>query len=148
MEHFNKAVWTSKNVFLKQSINPVRNKSNSFTVFMLTLLVRLELSENTLPLPKHGDIIPTRDPNKRKWDSHVLSRPLNWYEDATVFCMFIFIFCLEPRLRKDTRIKITSTTVIVIFWKVSFLEVLVQSSFSKIMRCIDNSILNTKCPIY
>ena len=58
---------------------------------MLTLLVRLELSENTLPLPKHVDIIPTRDPNKRKWDSHVLSRPLNWYEDATVLCVHFHI---------------------------------------------------------
>ena len=43
---------------------------------MSTKFVRLELSETTLPLPKHGDIIlNSMTRTKEKEDSHVLGRP-------------------------------------------------------------------------
>ena len=42
------------------------------------------------------------------------------YEDAMVFCVFIFIFCLEPTLGKDIWMRATSPTVMVIFSKVLF----------------------------
>ena len=41
-----------------------------------------------------------------KWDSHVLGGlTFEWYEDAMVFCVFMFVFhffCLEETLGEDT----------------------------------------------
>ena len=76
---------------------------------------------------------------------HVLSRPgfcmkISWY----TVCSFLF-FCLEPTLGKDAWMRATSTNVMVIFSKMPFWKLLghnyIQSSFSTISRCIDNSIL-------
>ena len=44
-----------------------------------------------------------------------------WYEDAMVFLVFIFIFFrLKPTVKKDTWRRATSVTVMVICMKVSF----------------------------
>ena len=43
-----------------------------------------------------------------------------WYGDAMVFRVFIFIFCLETTLRKDTWMRATFATVVVIFLTVPF----------------------------
>ena len=69
--------------------------------------VRLEFLEKTLPLPKHVDIIvSSMTQTLGKWDSHVLSGlTFEWYEDAMVFCVFMFVFhffCLEATLGEDT----------------------------------------------
>ena len=68
-----------------------------------------------------------------------------WYEDAMVFRVFIFIFCFEPSLGKDISMRATSTTVMVIFLKVPFQTLFdhnfIQSSFSTVARCIDRNIL-------
>ena len=51
-----------------------------------------------------------------------------------VFCVFIFIFiffCLEPTLGKDTWMRVTSATAIVIFSKVLFRKLL-DHSFVKV----------------
>ena len=61
-----------------------------------------------MPLPKHADIIvSSMTQTLEKWDSHVLSGPLNWnfewYGDA--YCVFMFLFqffCLEATLGEDT----------------------------------------------
>ena len=62
-----------------------------------------------------------------------------------VFRVFIFIFCLESVLGKDTWMRAASVTAMVIFLKVSFWKLLdhsyIQSSFSTIVRYIDKSIL-------
>ena len=42
------------------------------------------------------------------------------YEDVMVSRVFIFIFCLEPTLGKDTWLGTTSATVMVIFSKAPF----------------------------
>ena len=59
MKHFNKAVWNSKS-FFKESVNPVRNSYNSFTVFMQMLNVDLDclvrVIGKALTLPKHENI--------------------------------------------------------------------------------------------
>ena len=53
---------------------------------------------------------------REKWNSHVLSiLSFEWYEDAMVFRVSIFIFCLEPTLGKDTWMRATSTTVMAMF---------------------------------
>ena len=46
------------------------------------------------------------------------------YEDAMVFRVFIFIFCLEPALRNITWMRETSATVVVFFPKKSFWKLL------------------------
>ena len=43
-------------------------------------------------------MIPTRE----RWDSLVLSRfGFKQYEDAMIFCVFIFTFCLEPTGKEE-----------------------------------------------
>ena len=62
-----------------------------------------------------------------------------------VFCVFIFIFCLEPTLGKDTWMRASSATVMVFFSKLPFWKLLdhnyVQTSCSRIARHIEKSIL-------
>ena len=57
---------------------------------------------------------------------------LQWYEDAMVFCVVIFIFCLEQTSAKDTFLEVPYWTLLDHFY--------VQSPFSTITRHIDNSI--------
>ena len=45
---------------------------------------------------------------------------IEWYVDAMVFRVFIFIFCLETALGKYTWMRATSATVMVILSKVPF----------------------------
>ena len=62
-----------------------------------------------------------------------------------VFLVFIFIFCLESTLGKDTWMTAASVTVMVIFSKMLFWKLLdhnyIQSYVSAIARYIDKSIL-------
>ena len=87
------------------------------------------------------------DSNKKKWDSHVLSRLDFWmvWRCHGIPCVYFYFFCLEPTLGKDTWMRATSTTVMVIFSKVLFWKLLdhnhLQSSFSIITRHIGNIIL-------
>ena len=67
-----------------------------------------------------------------------------WYEGDMVFRVFFCCyFCLEPTVRKNTWMRTTSVTVMVIFFESGILKVTyyVQSPFSTITRHIDNSIL-------
>ena len=63
-----------------------------------------------------------------------------WYS----VCSFLF-FCLEPTLRKDTWMRVTSAAVMIIFSKVLFWKLhnhnFVQSFFPTITRHFDKSIL-------
>ena len=63
-----------------------------------------------------------------------------WYSA----CSFLF-FCLEPTLRKDTWMRVTSAAVMIIFSKVPFWKLhnhnFVQSFFPTITRHFDKSIL-------
>ena len=101
----------------KQSIKPVRNTYNSF--------IECQLSLTDYIFRKNFAFTKTSMTQTREnWNSHVLSRPdfwmvFEWYGDIMVFCVFIFIyfFCLEPTLRKDTWKRATSATVMVIFRK-------------------------------
>ena len=68
------------------------------------------------------------------------------YEDTMVSGKFIFIFCLEPTIRKDTWMNTTSVTVMFFFFsKVPFFKLLdrsyVQSPFSVITRHVHNCVL-------
>ena len=60
---------------------------------------------------------------KGKWDS---IRKFKWYEDATVFGVFILFiylftyFCLEPTVKKETWMRTTSVTVMEFFSRVPF----------------------------
>ena len=48
------------------------------------MLVRLELSEKFLPLPKHGDILLNyMTQTRERWDSHVLNEPV--FHDSLLF---------------------------------------------------------------
>ena len=63
-----------------------------------------------------------------------------WYEDDMVSVGFIFIFCLESTLGKYTWVRVTFTTVMIIFSKVPWKlldHYYVQSRFSKIARHVD-----------
>ena len=65
------------------------------------------------------------------------------------YCVFFFIFCLEPKAIKYTCMWLTSVTVMVIFWKVLFWKLLdhshVQSSLSTITgHTVSNVLKNTQ----
>ena len=85
------------------------------------------------------------DPNKRKTILPCFEWTWLLYKNIMVYRVFIFIFCLEPTLGKDTWMRATSTNVMVIFSKMPSWKLLghncIQSSFSTISRFIDNSIL-------
>ena len=51
-----------------------------------------------------------------------------WCEDAMVFHVFIFIFCLGPTLRKDTQVAATSDTVTVIFSNMPYSKFLLHNN--------------------
>ena len=53
-----------------------------------------------------------------------------------VFRVLIFIFCLEATVRESNWMRTTSVLVMVIFFETDILKV--QSSFSRIMRHLDN----------
>ena len=59
-----------------------------------------------------------------------------WYEGAMLFCVFNFIFYLEPTVRNNTWMVTTSVTVKAIFSKVAFWKLpnhsYAQNSFSTI----------------
>ena len=66
------------------------------------------------------------------------------YEDAMIFCAFIFIFCLEPTVREQL-MRTTSVTIIVFFFESTNLKLLdhsyVQISFAAIRKNFDKGIL-------
>ena len=84
---------------------------------------------------------------KEKHDSLVLSRSdlwmvWRWHGISRVHCYY---FCLEPTVTKDTWMRTTSVTVMVIFFKSGILKVtgsqLCSNSFATITRHIDNCVL-------
>ena len=78
-----------------------------------------------------------------KWNSHVFGRPKFWMilRCYRISCVHIYSFAFG----KETWMRATSATLMVIFLKVPFWKLLHhnydQSSFSKIMRHIDKNIL-------
>ena len=81
---------------------------------------------------KHGSLVLNRCDFWMVWRRHGIPRVRYYY------------LCLEPTVRKDTWMRTTSVTVMVIFSKVAFWKLLdhsyVQSPFSTNTRHIDNSI--------
>ena len=73
-----------------------------------------------------------------------------WYEDHMV--LRVYYFCLEPTVTKDTWIRTTSITVMVIFLKVAFWKLLdhsyIQSPLSAVTRHTDNNILKDTLQFY
>ena len=102
MKYFNKAVWNSKNVFFKQSINPVRSTYNLFTVFMLPLNVnwvcQARVSRKNFAFTKTCRylILSSMTQTREKWDCHVLSRPDFWMvwrcHSILFFYFYLFIY--------------------------------------------------------
>ena len=88
--------------------------------------VRSELTVVTLASPKHGKIIrKSMSQTKEKHYSLVLSRSGLWmvWRWHGILCVYCY-FCLEPTVRKDTwRMRTTSVTVMVIFFKIGILKV-------------------------
>ena len=82
-------------------------------------------------------------------DSVVVSRCGFWMvEDSMLSGKVILFFYLEPTIRKDTWMRTTSVTVMVVFSKVPlFFQLLdysyVQSSFSVIKRHVDCNVLKS-----
>ena len=71
-----------------------------------------------------------------------------WYEGSMLSGKVILFFYLEPTIRKDTWMRTTSVTVMVVFSKVPlFFQLLdysyVQSSFSVIKRHVDCNVLKS-----
>ena len=84
---------------------------------------------------------------KEKWDDNTsgVDVTFEWYENAMVFRVLIFIFLFKINEKKGHLDKNDFHTVMEVFPKMLFWKLLdhsdVQSSFSTIMRHIDNSIL-------
>ena len=57
---------------------------------------------------------------REKWDCLALNlAEFTGYKDAMIFCVFIYIFCLESMLREQ-QMRMTSVTIMVFFSKVPF----------------------------
>ena len=84
---------------------------------------------------------------KEKWDYNApgVDVTFEWYENAMVFRVLIFIFLFKTNEKKGHLDKNDFHTVMEVFPKILFWKLLdhsdVHSSFSTIMRLIDNSIL-------
>ena len=68
---------------------------------MSTTFVRLQLSEQVLSLPKHGNVILNSiTQTSEKWDSHVwVGMTFEWYEDAMIFHVVIFLFSFRSNFK-------------------------------------------------
>ena len=91
---------------------------------------------------------------KEKCDSLAFSRSDLWvvWKWHRIPRVHRYYFCLEPTVRKNTWMRTTSITVMVIFSKVAFWKLLdhcyVQSLISTITRHIDNNILKDTQQFY
>ena len=91
-----------------------------------TKFVRSELTVETLASSKYRKIIlKLHAQTKKKHDSLVLSRSdlwmvWRWHGIPRAFCYYL---CLEPTVRKDTWMRTTSVTVMVIFFESGILKV-------------------------
>ena len=99
-----------------------------------TKFVRSELTVENLASPKHGKmILKVHVPNKKKHDSLVLSRSDLWmvWRRHGIPRVFCYYFCLEPTVRKDTWMRTTSVTVMVVFFESGILKVTWSQLYSK-----------------
>ena len=117
--------------FIKRSRNSVRNMYNSFTIFMQMLNVDCVCQVRVIR--KNFNFSQTWKYNTKFHDPWT---PLFWadvtfelYEDTMVFGKFIFIFCLEPTIRKDTWMNTTSVTVVAFFQKCHSSSYLITAMF-------------------
>ena len=83
---------------------------------------------------------------RKKWNSLVLSRVgFKGYEDTMIFCVFIFIFCLEPTVREQPD-ENDSRSYYGVYFESTILKLIdhsyVQSSLARITRHFDNGIWN------
>lgn len=134
--------------FWKKNTNPVRNKYNSFNIFIQTFnvekicQVRVN-SKNFVSIQTCGNNTKNHALNKRKiWHPcfkyiwYLNGMKMSWYSVCSL--LFCFFVCLEPMVRKDTWMKTISVTFRVIFSKMAFSKLLfrshVQSSFSTIYQ--------------
>ena len=90
-----------------------------------TTFFRSELTVENLASPKHGKIIPKVHVPKRNVTSLFwVDLSFEWYEDVTVFRVFIvIIFYLESTVRKDNWMRTAFVTVMVIFFESGILKV-------------------------
>ena len=98
--------------------------NNLFNVFMQTLIVEKVYqvrvtSKNFGFTQTRGNNNEVHVPKKEKYDSLVLSRSDLWMVSRCHGTprVYSYYFCLEPTLRKDTWMRRTSVTVMVIFFK-------------------------------
>ena len=84
---------------------------------------------------------------KEKYNSLVLSRSYSWmvWRCHGIQRVYCYNFCLKPTFTKDSWMRTTSFTIMLIFLKVEFWKLLgysyAQSSFSTIRKHIEHSIL-------
>ena len=115
---FKRVVWNSKYNFSKQSINPSRN--TFWFIYLIhanvefQLISQVRLIRKKLTLQKHGDII-INSMTQEESGTRIfwIDLTFEWYEDAMISRVIIFIFCLEPALGKDTWVRATFATVMV-----------------------------------
>ena len=141
---------------MKRFLNKAYTQLEKYLIYLLfsskcwtwTKFVRLlsGYQKNTLSLPKHGNITSNSVTKTReKWDFFTFSLPDFRMIRRCLGIQCVSFFCLEPTVKKDTLMRMTSVTVMITFSKVTIWELLdhsyVQSSFSTSTRYINNSIL-------
>ena len=127
--------------FYRQGINPGKTHEIhlpfSCKRWTSTKIIRLKLSGNFNFTQACRYDIKLNEPSKRKVGLPCSEETFKGYEDIMIFCAFIFIFCLEPTVKKQP-MTTTSVTIMVIFFEKTILELLdhsyVESSFANIRR--------------
>ena len=122
-------MWNSNNVFVnKVQLNLVRN--TSFICFHENVNVdkvcQVRVNSRNFGFTQIWENNTSMAQTKEKHDCLVLSRSLTfeWYEDDMVFRVFIVInFVQNKTVKKDTWRRMTSVTVMVIFFESGILKV-------------------------
>ena len=100
---------------------------NSFNVFMQTLNVdevfQVRVNSRIFSFTQTWENNTKSHKQKRNMTPFFwINLTFEWYEDHMVFC-YCSYFCLEPAVRKDTWMRTTSVTVMVIFFESGILKV-------------------------
>ena len=106
--------------FYRQGINPGKTHEIhlpfSCKRWTSTKIIRLKLSGNFNFTQACRYDIKLNEPSKKKVGLPCSEETFKGYEDIMIFCAFIFIFCLEPTVKKQP-MTTTSVTIMVFFLK-------------------------------
>ena len=147
--------WGATRKFFKQKLvflNPLQIHLIHFPFsrkrWTSTIIARLELSEQFYCAQtwRHNTKLHEKS-QREKWNSLAFSRAD--FRMVWKCRLFIFIYCLEPTVKKNTWMKTIFVTAMVIFFKLSFWKLLNHSygpsPFSTVMRHIDDNFWKTPC---